>query len=256
MDIQIIREQISRDVTVPKIEVFKEVGSTNEILWERFAAKSTIKIPQVAIAARQTAGRGQWGRSWASSEGGLYLSMLIPIELDPQNAYSFTIASVWGIAKQLRKKAIPVEIKWANDLVLQGKKLGGIKTETKVSQGKITAAVIGVGINYSNKTPDVGINLQNFWDNNLKFSMEQLAALVITGILEAIALLQTQSIEAILPGYTEYLKNMGEMVVYEGHLGEIIGVNGQGELLLNMEAEGSRCTVKIPPGGLSLGYDP
>ena len=48
---------------------------------------------------------------------------------------------------------------------------------------------------------------------------------------------------------------MGEMVVYEGHLGQIMGVNGKGELLVNMEAEGSRCTVKIPPGGLSLGYD-
>lgn len=259
----IIEQLFTVTSAVPTIEFFEEVTSTNEVLWgifdEETLAGEEIET-RVAIAQCQTEGRGQWGKSWTSSAGGLYLSMLVPIELDPKNAYSLTIGCVWGITKCLREKGIPVEIKWANDLLLNGKKLGGIKTETKVQEGNITAAVIGVGINYSNETPEVGINLKDFGDGNAQFSIEQfpiehLAAAVIAGILEAIALLRENSIEVILPLYTKYLKNMGEMVIYEGHLGQIIGVNGQGELLMNMEAEGSRCTVKIPPGGLSLGYE-
>ncbi|OKH19595.1 biotin--[acetyl-CoA-carboxylase] ligase [[Limnothrix rosea] IAM M-220] len=237
----------------PVIEVFGEIGSTNGVLWERFRAGAM--MPRVAIAKRQTAGRGQWGKSWTSSEGGLYLSMLVPMELNPQDAYGLTIASVWGITKYLRKQGIPVEIKWANDLILNGKKLGGIKTETKIQAGKVTAAVIGVGINYSNEIPDVGINLQDFWDGDSQFPIEHLAATVIAGISEAIAQLTEKGMESILPNYLQLLKNLDELIVYEGHLGKIVGVNEKGELLVRMEAEGSRSTIKIPPGGVSLGYD-
>ncbi|AFY38456.1 biotin/acetyl-CoA-carboxylase ligase [[Leptolyngbya] sp. PCC 7376] len=238
---------------LPEIEMFEEIGSTNEVLWERFQAQE--KMPRVAIAQRQTAGRGQWGKTWTSSEGGLFLSILVPITLDPQDAYGLTIASVWGIASRLQEAVIPVEVKWANDLLLQGKKLGGIKTETKVQQGKVTAAVIGVGINYCNPVPDVGINLETFWANQRQFSIEYLAALVIAGISEAIALLKNEGMDSILPNYLKLLKNLNELIVYEGHLGKIVGVNGKGELLVLMEAEGSRSTIKIPPGGVSLGYD-
>ena len=182
----IIEQLFTVTSAVPTIEFFEEVTSTNEVLWgifeEEYLDEEEVE-QRVAIAQCQTEGRGQWGKSWTSSEGGLYLSMLVPVELDPQDAYSLTIASVWGIAKQLREKEIPVDIKWANDLVLQGKKLGGIKTETKVQEGKITAAVIGVGINYSNETPDIGINLQDFWDGDAQFPIEHLAGAVIARIL-------------------------------------------------------------------------
>ena len=306
MDALAIMEQLfTVSSVVPTIEFFAEVSSTNEVLWgvfeEDILAGEEIK-PRVAIAQCQTVGRGQWGKSWTSSEGGLYLSMLVPIELDPQDAYGLTIASVWGITKYLREKAIPVEIKWANDLILDGKKLGGIKTETKIQAGKVTAAVIGVGINYSNEVPDIGINLEAFWNNeataetnkllnqdpslgkvpkaegvsigdatngeptpnpsqegnkftNSQFPIEHLAAAVIAGISEAIAKLQKEGMASILPEYLKLLKNLGEMIVYEGHLGKIVGVNEKGELLVRMEAEGSRSTIKIPPGGVSLGYD-
>lgn len=241
-----IRHQISG------IEVFEELDSTNALLWERFA--ENVPMPRVAIAKCQTAGRGQWGKSWVSAAGGLYLSMLLPMQLEPQNAYSLAIATVWGIADQLRQANIPVQIKWANDLLLENKKLGGIKTETKIQQGMISAAVIGVGINYHNPVPDVGINLANFWDNQLQFPIEYLAALVISGIWNAVNILQQESMQAILPHYLKLLKNLGEMITYEGHQGEIVGVSEKGELLVKLSAMGSSSTIKIPAGQISLGY--
>jgi BirA family biotin operon repressor/biotin-[acetyl-CoA-carboxylase] ligase len=235
------------------IEVLEEVDSTNAYLWERFRENQS--MPRVAIAKCQSAGRGQWGRTWTSAEGGLYLSLLTPLQLDPEYAYSLTIASVWGIAYSLRQDDIPVQIKWPNDLLLNGKKLGGIKTETKVQQGNIAAAVIGVGINFTNPVPDMGINLKSFWQGEVKISGDRLAALVITGILAGIKKLKKASIQSILPDYLTLLKNMGEIVIYEGHQGKIIGVNQKGELLLEMSAKGAKSTIKIPPGTISLGYE-
>ncbi|MGB2925144.1 MAG: biotin--[acetyl-CoA-carboxylase] ligase [Limnothrix sp.] len=237
---------------VAAVEIFEEIDSTNKLLWARFAENAV--MPRVAIARRQTAGRGQWGKNWVSAAGGLYLSVLLPLEIEPQNAYSLTIASAWGIAAALRQNQIPVQIKWANDLLLNNKKLGGIKTETKVQQGKITAAVIGVGINYTNSVPDVGISLKTFWRDELQFSGDRLAALVIASILNATEKLAKESIHSILPDYLALLKNMGETVVYEGHQGVIVGVSEKGELLLKLSAAGSRSIIKIPPGQVSLGY--
>jgi len=64
----------------------------------------------------------------------------------------------------LREHGIPVGLKWPNDLMLCGRKLGGILTETKVQQGRITKAVVGVGINW-NPVPETGINLLSFQAN-------------------------------------------------------------------------------------------
>ena len=240
------------ETTIP-IEIFPELDSTNALLWQRYQGQCT--MPRVAIALAQTAGRGQWGRTWISAPGGLYLSVLVPVELAPQFAYSLTLASVWGIIERLQEQGIPVQIKWPNDLLLQGKKLGGIKTETKVSQGKISAAVVGVGINYQNLVPPTGINLEQFWQGTLKIKGDRLAALVIAGILHGTQKLAHGSIENILPNYLKHLKNLGETITYEGHKGVITGVNQKGELLVKLVAPGASSIIKIPPGQISLGYE-
>jgi BirA family transcriptional regulator, biotin operon repressor / biotin---[acetyl-CoA-carboxylase] ligase len=237
--------------TIP-IEIFQDLDSTNALLWRRYGAQQS--MPRVAIALSQTAGRGQWGRTWTSAPGGLYLSILLPVKLDPQVAYSLTLASVWGIVKMLHQSGIPVQIKWPNDLLLCGKKLGGIKTEAKVSQGKIRAAVVGVGINYQNPVPPPGINLAQFWQGDMKISGDRLAALVIAGILHGSQTLAQGSMAEILPDYLKHFKNLGETITYENHQGVITGVNEKGELLLKLVAPGASSIIKIPPGQISLGY--
>ncbi|QCS48749.1 biotin--[acetyl-CoA-carboxylase] ligase [Picosynechococcus sp. PCC 11901] len=247
----VLSDLLACETTLP-IEVFPELDSTNTLLWQRYQAQCT--MPRVAIALAQTAGRGQWGRTWISAPGGLYLSVLLPIELEPQFAYGLTLASVLGIVEMFQQQGLPVQIKWPNDLLLQNKKLGGIKTETKVSQGKISAAVVGVGINYQNPVPPTGINLEQFWQGELKIKGDRLAALVIAGILQGTQKLARNSIENILPGYLKHLKNLGEIITYEGHQGIITGVNQKGELLVKLSAPGASSIVKIPPGQISLGY--
>ncbi|MCJ8278630.1 MAG: biotin--[acetyl-CoA-carboxylase] ligase, partial [Rivularia sp. ALOHA_DT_140] len=130
-----------------RLHIFESVASTNKTLWELAAKEPLSKC--VVIAAEQTNGRGQWGRQWVSGKGGLYLSFGFTPKLDINSGYQLTLATAWGIAEHLRKYGVDVEIKWPNDLVLNGRKLGGILTETKVSASKITQAVIGVSINWN-----------------------------------------------------------------------------------------------------------
>ncbi|NER37101.1 MAG: biotin--[acetyl-CoA-carboxylase] ligase [Oscillatoria sp. SIO1A7] len=156
------------------ISIFDRVASTNQTVWELVALGAPPGT--IAIAREQTAGRGQRGRHWQSQIGGLYLSMAVAPNLAAVNAGALTMAVAWAIATGLRSVGIPVLLKWPNDLILAKRKLGGILTETRVRQGRVAKAVIGVGINWSNPVPETGINLESFLADLPKDSPSNLAS--------------------------------------------------------------------------------
>jgi BirA family biotin operon repressor/biotin-[acetyl-CoA-carboxylase] ligase len=247
-------------VTASNIQILETVSSTNQTLWELLQQNTT--LTPVAIATQQTAGRGQWGRQWQSTRGGLYLSMGINFNsaniLPPQ----LTMATAWGIATQLRDYNIPVQLKWPNDLILNRRKLGGILTETKISQQQITQAVIGVGINWSNTVPETGINLQQFFAKSTEpikvQSLELLAALVISGIELGLQRCLQGKIDYLLKSYTELLNSLGRRVEIDGNSGVVIGVTQSGELRVQLDSIPDSASIRevcIKPGTISLGYD-
>ena len=128
------------------LHIFDTVTSTNQVVWDLLAEGNP--FPLLAIASQQTAGRGQWGRNWFSAVGGLYLSIGLKLQITAQNAPHLTLFSAWGIAENLPRYGLPVKLKRPIDLILQGRKLGGIKSETRIQQETITHCVIGVGINW------------------------------------------------------------------------------------------------------------
>ena len=236
---------------------FDDIPSTNQKLWELIAAGQA--LPLVAIASTQSAGRGQWGRTWQSQLGGLYLSLALATQIPAKNASHLTICSAWGIATALRSKSIPVALKWPNDLILQGGKLGGIKAETRIQQGQITQAVIGVGINWTNPVPDIGINLQSFLKKQPTISsiasLEILAAIAIHGILSGYQRYIKQGIEGLLPSYLEVLASLGRSVIVNGCPGVIVGVTPLGELRVRLRSPGAVTEIHLQPGQISLGYE-
>jgi len=255
----VLQGQIQAVKTPFSIEVFDEVSSTNRCLWER--AKAGAPSGTVSISARQTAGRGQRRRAWQSETGGLYLSLyldgrenLAPTVL-ARNSPQLTLCSAWGIVSMLRDRSIPVLLKWPNDLILQRRKLGGILTETRVQSDRLSQVVIGVGINWGNPTPEVGVNLQQFWGNHPEmtpFSLEMLAALVLVGLDRGVSRWQNQGIEALLPDYQRWLVNLNQSIEFEGMAGTIVGVAANGNLIIRTTL-GTR--VQLPPGRVRLGYE-
>ncbi|NET71763.1 MAG: biotin--[acetyl-CoA-carboxylase] ligase [Sphaerospermopsis sp. SIO1G2] len=241
------------------LHIFDSLCSTNQMAWKLI--EQGAKPGCVVIATQQTAGKGQWGRQWISPAGGLYLSVVITPKLEVINNYQLTLASAWGIASQLKNCGVSIGIKWPNDLVLEGHKLGGILTETKVRQGKISQAVIGVGINWTNPVPETGINLHT-WQNNQNYhpisGLEMLAATVLLGIESGLNCLDNEGISILLSHYLSLLTNMGEQVYVNNLLSTVIGVSPQGSLRLQVIDDDPNKLITpeifIEPGTISLGY--
>lgn len=237
------------------LHLFESIPSTNQKLWELIDAGAT--LPLVVIAAQQTAGRGQWGRQWHSKPGGLYLSVALAPSIMAQDASHLTLFSAWGIVTALGHCQIPVLIKWPNDLLLEGRKLGGIKSETRLHQGQIQQAVIGVGINWSNPVPEVGINLQSLLKHghtSSLTSLEMLAATTVQGLFSGYQRYLAEGIEGILPSYLKLLHSQGLQVRVNGSPGVVVGVTAAGELRVKLYSLGATTEIRLPPGSISLGY--
>lgn len=234
------------------VHLHELIPSTNQTAWELLEKGE--KTPFAVIASQQSAGRGQWGRKWESSEGGLYLSLAIAPNIGVADAPHLTLCSGVGIVQHLEKYEISVQLKWPNDLILDKRKLGGIKTETKVYQNHITQAVIGVGINWVNSVPEMGINLHSL-DNCSILSLEQLAAITIDGLLAGYDFYLSQGIDKLVTAYTQRLYNYGQTITIEGCKGVIVGVNQQGALKVCLQSPGASTEICLPVGTISLGYD-
>ena len=236
--------------------IFGLIPSTNQKLWE--ILEQGAKPPLVAIATQQSAGRGQWGRQWYSPLGGLYLSLALGPNIAITDSFHLTLSTAWGIAMILRNHQIPVLLKWPNDLILQGKKLGGIKTEVRGKQGKIEQAVIGVGINWTNSVPATGIKLESFCRSqgiSTINSLEMLAAIAIKGLLSGYQSYLSRGIEDLLPEYFAILGSLGQIITLEGCPAKVIGVTSQGELRVRLNSPGAATEICLQPGQISLGYE-
>lgn len=236
------------------LHVFDILDSTNRKICSLIDSKKP--LPIAVLALQQTAGKGQWGRTWQSSLGGLYLSVAINIDLPLDHSFHLIMASAWGIANILREHNIPVSLKWPNDLLLHNRKLGGIKIETRTSQEKIKYAVIGVGINWNNAVPELGINLKSYFQNNYQTiaSLEQLAAIAISGILFGYQHYLETGSHQILANYKKILTSIGQKVKVNNCPGIVTGVTDQGKLKVRLQSPGASTEICLDPGQISLGY--
>lgn len=123
------------------------IDSTNTaamVLAQEGAAHGT-----VVVAEEQTAGRGRLGREWYSEKSsGIYLSVILRPPFSPTAAPILTLMA--GVAAREAVSALTglgVDIRWPNDLLVNGKKLAGILTEMKAELGRLHAVVLGIGIN-------------------------------------------------------------------------------------------------------------
>ncbi|MGH8506850.1 MAG: biotin--[acetyl-CoA-carboxylase] ligase, partial [Stenotrophobium sp.] len=127
------------------VQVATVVDSTNAQLLATEAAQD----PQALFAEFQTAGRGRRGRNWASPFGAnLYVSLAWSFAQWPQQLTALPLAVGVVCARALRACGLTdAGIKWPNDLLVDGRKLGGILIEHRAEAGGPCRVVIGIGIN-------------------------------------------------------------------------------------------------------------
>lgn len=144
---ELLRRGLRGTLFGKKIYHFFRTDSTNRVALE---LGHTGEVEgAVVVAEEQTAGRGRAGRAWISERGtGIYVTILLRPKLAPVQAPLLTMMA--GISAQTAVSAITglqVDLKWPNDLMIEGKKLGGILTEMHAEPTLVKFVIVGMGLN-------------------------------------------------------------------------------------------------------------
>lgn len=198
----------------------------------------------LAVADRQTAGRGRRGRTWESPGGFcIYMSILLRPDLAPEKAPMLTLVMACGVAEGIMDCAdVKVQIKWPNDIIVSGKKLAGILTEMSTQVDYINHVTVGVGIN---------VNVQNF-PEEIQTATSLLSetgtqtkrAPVIAAVMKHFEenykiFMQTEDMSGLMEKYSSLLVNQGrEVLILEKdaeYKAYAEGINQKGELVVRRE---------------------
>lgn len=154
LDAREITRGLEVSIAGTEVEVLREVDSTNSEAKRKAAQEA--KSGLVIAADKQTAGKGRFGRSWDSGNGGLFFSLLIRPELPPGDIASITLAAGYAVCLAVRElTGLDAMIKWPNDIIIGRHKLCGILTEMSAQSDRLDYVVIGIGINVNvEKFPD------------------------------------------------------------------------------------------------------
>ena len=130
-----------------KIHYFSELTSTNA--YARRVAEQGAMEGEVVIAEQQTQGRGRLGRHWVSPPNvNLYFSVVLRPTLPPARAPLITLMAAVALADTVGSFiSSPPVIKWPNDILVDGRKLAGILTESAGDSARIEFVILGIGVN-------------------------------------------------------------------------------------------------------------
>lgn len=154
-----------------KIIELDAADSTNEYL-KRLGGSEDV----IVTAARQTAGKGTKGRSFSSAEGGLYISVMRFYDSFPAcNAFQIMVNSCVAVCKTLEFFKIKPVIRWANDVLANGRKICGTLIENTFAGENIRRSIVGMGINVNNELPaelrDIAVSMREIAGK--KFDLEE-----------------------------------------------------------------------------------
>lgn len=228
---------------------YTETDSTN--LRIRQAGDEGAPHGTLAVADRQTAGRGRRGRSWSSPAGSsIYMSVLLRPDIVPSKASMLTLVMACSVAEGIKQclaaegGEIPhVQIKWPNDIIVNGKKLVGILTEMSAQIDYINHVTVGVGIN---------VNMTEFPEEisgtatslRLECGHAVRRAPLIAAVMERLEenyeiFLETEDLSGLMEKYSAMLVNrdrdvrvIGARETYQAHA---VGITPSGELIVRRE---------------------
>lgn len=140
-----IAKDLNTEYIGKNLYIYKEVSSTNTLA--KFLSMNGVENGTVVISEKQTKAKGRSGKSWESPLGGVWLSIILNPNVDHSKIPLITLATGVAVAKTLENIGVEnPEIKWPNDIMINGKKVCGILTEAVAKFNTIESVIIGVGI--------------------------------------------------------------------------------------------------------------
>lgn len=236
--------RIARDAPAFEVEAVRETGSTNADLLQRVRVQQPAR-PLLRAAVHQTAGRGRQGRRWFSSAGGaLLFSLAMPMQAAEARIAAATLACGVGAAEALRAVGVTVGLKWPNDLLLDGRKLGGVLCELALDARQQRTLVIGVGVNLrldAGTCASIGQPAAAL-DETAAAGMER-EGLIARMAMAILAALQLYEARGFVPLQSRFMSlfahrdaaiDLLELGVRVAS-GRALGIDGEGRLLLQTE---------------------
>jgi BirA family biotin operon repressor/biotin-[acetyl-CoA-carboxylase] ligase len=191
-----------------------EVASTND----EAIRLATAGAPEwtVVAAGHQTAGRGRLGRSWADVPGkALLCSVLLRPKRPPEEGPALGLLAATAMIAAADVSGL--RSKWPNDLVLGGRKVGGILTEARVERRRLSFVVVGVGVNLGTGEDDVPISLRS-----TAAALSTGPETLLSAFLEAMRRGSGGSVDEIVDDYRTLCATLGSRVRATTTSGEIV----------------------------------
>lgn len=250
--------QANATASIEQLDVFSEIESTNSFLLD--APAPSPGLFRVAVTESQTGGRGRLDRRWFShSASSICLSLSHTFVNMPRNPSCLTLATGIGIIESLAyEKVNGINLKWPNDLMIDGRKVGGILTE--MMSGKPATVVIGVGLNVDLTGVDSNGSdaelIANACDlrtcNPSLPDRLVLVATLIASVLSTFRQFEREGFKAYMPAWKNVDFLRGKQVVVKQventMLGIARGIADNGELLLST----SNGTKSVVSGSVRL----
>jgi biotin-[acetyl-CoA-carboxylase] ligase BirA-like protein len=221
-----------------KFQYLEECTSTNDVAREQ----ALLGAPHGywISAGKQTAGRGQKGRSWVSEPGNLLMSLILRKSLGALATW-IPIAAGVSVIRALApiRPGVQVQIKWPNDLLIQGSKVGGILCEG-TTQGADSFVIVGIGVNTS-QVPEVldrAVTALDIDSQELAVLREGIARELLR---EVDRLAQVGQAELKMTAEELSIFAPGDLVTWGNGSGEWLGLGEFGELRVQVrDLNGSR----------------
>jgi BirA family biotin operon repressor/biotin-[acetyl-CoA-carboxylase] ligase len=166
--------------------MLKTICASTEIELSNWIAEKPVKTnhPIAIFSSCQRFGHGQAGRIWHAPKGGVWVSAAMKREVSRENnSQLYGLAVALALAERIEKIGVNVNIKWPNDILVDGKKLAGILPRLFFRGGKLRLLRVGVGLNVFNNVPIEGISLKqiigdkkmniNFWSSEVLLAIER-----------------------------------------------------------------------------------
>jgi BirA family biotin operon repressor/biotin-[acetyl-CoA-carboxylase] ligase len=146
LNLRSIQRSLETRVMGKTVLFLKEVDSTNS--WAKRLACSGAQEGTIAIAKTQTCGRGRLEHLWYSPVGGLWFSVILRPKINASQAPQLTMLAGLSVTQTLRDIFnFDAQVKWPNDVLVNGKKICGILGEANSEADKVSFAVAGIGLN-------------------------------------------------------------------------------------------------------------
>ena len=145
-----IKHQLKTSYMGQEVYYFESIDSTNI-----YANTIANQAPEgaVVVSKKQTQGKGRSGKIWVSDyDQGIYFSTILKPSIPISRASFLTQVAGAALATSLEKLGVACQIKWPNDLVLNGRKIAGILTEMRAEIESISYIIVGIGVNIGPKT--------------------------------------------------------------------------------------------------------